>query len=290
MIRVNTVFLLCYLLAAMALSVFPVAAVAESLLERSVVEGPLAARNYWLFESGPVRPMAGSHDGKRLYVANIPDGRLEIFAITELGLTYLGSVPVGVEPVSVAVSPDDRHVWVVNHLSDSVSVVDVSAGVPFVAETLLVGDEPRDIVFAGPDRSRVFITTAHRGQNSPVDPQLRTSSVGRADVWVFDSSDTGGGTGGEPETIITLFGDTPRALATTSDGRKVYAAVFRSGSRTTTLPPAAITAFPKPPPNDSADGVIEPTTGIIVKNVNGIWQDEGRAQLRYYCEYKPARS
>jgi hypothetical protein len=50
---------------------------AASGLERSVVEGPLAPRDYWLFESGPVRPVALSHDGRRLYVANIPDGRLE---------------------------------------------------------------------------------------------------------------------------------------------------------------------------------------------------------------------
>ena len=56
-----------------------------------------------------------------------------------------------------------------------------------VVRTLLVGDEPRDIVFAGPGRSRAFITTAHRGQNSPVDPQLTTPGVGRADVWVFDA-------------------------------------------------------------------------------------------------------
>ena len=36
-----------------------------------------------------------------------------------------------------------------------------------VSRTLLVGDEPRDIVFAGPHHDRAFITTAHRGQNSP---------------------------------------------------------------------------------------------------------------------------
>src|SRR2546430_10042502 len=41
----------------------------------------------------------------------------------------------------------------------------------------------RDIVFAGPGRSRAFITTAHRGQNVPYDPQLTTPGIGRADVW-----------------------------------------------------------------------------------------------------------
>ena len=40
----------------------------------------------------------------------------------------------------------------------------------------------------GPGRSRAFITTAHRGQNVPFDPQLTTPGVGRADVWVFDAT------------------------------------------------------------------------------------------------------
>lgn len=61
-----------------------------------------------------------------------------------------------------------------------------------VVRTLLVGDEPRDIVFAGPGRNRAFVTTAHRGQNVPDDPQLQTPGVGRADVWVFDADRLGG--------------------------------------------------------------------------------------------------
>ena len=40
-------------------------------------------------------------------------------------------------------------IWVVNHLSDSVSIVDIGTTPPRVTRTLLVGDEPRDIVFAG---------------------------------------------------------------------------------------------------------------------------------------------
>ncbi len=245
-----------------------------SQLDRSVVTGPLAPRDYWLFESGPVRPLALSHDGERLYVANIPDGSLEIFAVTGLGLTPLASVPVGLEPVALAVSLDDQRVWVVNHVSDSVSVVNVASGTPFVEQTLWVGDEPRDIVFAGPGHSRVFVTSARRGQNSPVDPLLITPAIGRANVWVFDSQNTGAGPGGTPLAVLTLFGDSPRALAASPDGSRVYAAIFRSGNRTTTLSPATITGFAKPPPNDSAEGVTEPTTGIIVKWENGVWQDE----------------
>src|SRR6185436_14903626 len=96
------------------------------------------------------------------------------------GLTRAGSVPVGLEPVAVAARTDDE-VWVVNHLSDSISIVNVGATPPRVTRTLLVGDEPRDIVFAGPGGGRAFITTARRGQNDPIDPELTVPGVGRAD-------------------------------------------------------------------------------------------------------------
>jgi DNA-binding beta-propeller fold protein YncE len=195
---------------------------------------PVSAGSYTLFESGSVRPLALSADGTRLFAVNIPDNRLEIFHCGAAGLTHESSVSVGLEPVAVAVK-DAHEVWVVNHLSDSISVVDVAATPPRVARTLLVGDEPRDIVFAGPSRTLAFITTAHRGQNSPIDPQLATPSVGRADVWIFDATDLGDGLLAAPKTIVTLFGDTPRALAATADGSVVYAAVFHSGDQTTTL-------------------------------------------------------
>src|SRR5262249_48555306 len=144
-------------------------------------------------------------------------------------------VSVGLEPVAV-VARTNTEVWVVNHLSDSISIVDVSdQNHPRVVRTLLVGDEPRDIVFAGPNKSRAFITTAHRGQNNPNDPQMLTPGIGRADVWVFDANNLGSSLGGTPLTILTLFTDTPRALAVTPDGSTVYAAGFHTGNRTTSL-------------------------------------------------------
>src|SRR5262245_27257733 len=110
--------------------------------------------SYTLFESGPVRPLALSPNRKRLFACNIPDNRLEVFDVTPAGLTHRGSVSVGLEPVALAVRGENE-VWVVNHLSDSVSIVELSydRDTPLgrVTRTLLVGDEPRDIVFAGPD-------------------------------------------------------------------------------------------------------------------------------------------
>src|SRR5262245_6494356 len=169
------------------------------------------------FESGQVRPIALSPNGARLFAVNTPDNTLEIFGITSGGITLQARVPVGLEPVAVA-ARDDSEVWVVNHLSDSVSVVSL-VGTPRVVRTLLVGDEPRDVVFAG-SPARAFITTAHRGQqrtNSSIadvpgagDPQLTTPGVGRADVWVFNPASLGTAVGGRPVRIMTFFTDTPR--------------------------------------------------------------------------------
>jgi DNA-binding beta-propeller fold protein YncE len=242
------------------------------------------AANFTTFESGQVRPLALSPDGTRLFAVNTPDDRLEIFDVTAGGLAHAATVPVGLEPVAVA-ARSNGEVWVVNHLSDSVSIVDVSATPPVVVRTLLVGDEPRDVVFAG--GSRAFVTTAHRGQNRPGDPQLTTAGVGRADVWVFDAANLGTTLGGTPLTIVTLFGDTPRALAT--DGDTVWAAVFQSGNQTTTLNEGIIcnggaAAAPcnggqypggLPAPNQNQQNVTGPETGLIVKfdNASGQWRD-----------------
>src|SRR5262245_9149414 len=161
-----------------------------------------AASSFVTFESGQVRPLALSPDGTRLFAVNTPDDRLEVFGVDAGGLTHLESIPVGLEPVAVAVRTSTE-VRVVNHLSDSVSIVDLGNGTPRVIRTLLVGDEPRDIVFAGPGGTLAFVTTAHRGQNRPGDPQLTTPGVGRADVWVFDATNLGTTLGGTPRTILT---------------------------------------------------------------------------------------
>jgi YVTN family beta-propeller protein len=252
------------------------------------------ADSFVAFESGQVRPLAMSPDGSRLFVVNTPDNRLEIFAVDAAGLTLIDSVPVGMEPVAVA-ARNNSEVWVVNHLSDSISIVDVAVTPPHVVRTLLVGDEPRDIVFAGPGGNRAFITAAHRGQNSPytgsINPgELATPGIGRADVWVFDATAPGASLGGNPLTIVTLFGDTPRPLAVSPDGATVYAGIFHSGNQTTTLnegvvcggaetlefcPPAPDpTRRVLPPPNLDADNQLQPEVGLIVKFDGSNWVDE----------------
>lgn len=249
-----------------------------------------SGQSYHLFESGQVRPMVMSPDGKRLFALNTPDNRLEIFDISDAGLTSIGSVLVGIEPVAIA-ARNNNEVWVVNNVSDSISIVNVNGGSASVTNTLLVGDEPMDIVFAGDNKNRAFITTAHRGQNAPIDPQITTASVGRADVWVFDANaaaDTS--LGATPLNIITLFSDSPRALAVSADGKKVYAAGFKTGNQTTTITEVTVSSNGGVPRADTfvdtngdgiaephmtnAAGEIQPLTSLIVKFNGEHWVDE----------------
>jgi YVTN family beta-propeller protein len=224
------------------------AALAGAALVHAVAAPAAAQTAYTNFETVPVRPLALSPDGSRLFAVNPPDGRLEIFEVTWRGLRHRHSVAVGLEPVAVAARTRSE-VWVVNHLSDSVSVVDVGADPPRVVRTLLVGDEPWDVVFAGPREegergayTRAFVSAARRGQNHPEGPnaQQKTPGIGRADVWVFDARELGAPLGGTPEAIVQLFGDKPRGLAASPDGATVYAAVFHSGNRTTALSTGAV--------------------------------------------------
>ena len=242
-----------------------------------------AQNGYTLFESGPVRPLALSPDGTKLFACNIPDDRLEIFDVTSGSPKLIGSVQVGLEPVAVA-ARSNAEVWVVNHLSDSISIVDVAT--QRVTRTLLVGDEPRDIVFGGSGKNRAFITAAHRGQNRPGDPQLLVSGVGRSDVWVFDATSLGAALGGTPLAVLNLFGDTPRALAVTPTGDKVYAAVFHSGNQTTALPNGFLPQLTDPnnslslPLNVPAGeggptgNLARPNVGVMLKYQSGTtWMD-----------------
>jgi len=203
------------------------------------------ADDYTSFEADPVRPVAVIPSTGLVAIANTTDDFLDLARPTPSGVRACGAVKVGMRPVAVAVVRDSRdlaELWVVNHLSDSVSVVHVDprACVGEVVDTLYTGDEPRDVVVARnrDDEARVFVTSAHRGQRHPLagarlgsdlvtNPQHKADK-GLADVLVFDPDDRSAA-----PRVVNLFTDTPRALAV-GDG-VVYAAGFRTGNRTTVI-------------------------------------------------------
>ena len=232
-----------------------------------------------IFESVPARPLALSDDGSLLFVVNSPADCLEIYRTAGKTLKLATSIPVGVGPVAVAVRGPSE-VWVVNHISDSVSIVDIE-GRPHIEQTLQVGDEPWDIVFANDDknrsaavnkRGRAFISASFRGQNHPQFKEqylllnrLDTKNgekgelIGRADLWAFDVDDSR-----PPKLagIINTFTTSVRALSVDRSGNRVFAASFKSGNRTAITP---ITFDKIIGEQWSADGVAQPEPFAIVQ-------------------------
>ncbi len=217
------------------------------------------------FESPHVHPLDATPGGGKLLIVNTADNRLEVMAIDGDSLLPIGSVPVGLDPISVR-ARSDHEAWVVNHISDSISVVDLDALT--VRATIATGDEPADVIFAG-NPLRAFVTVSQLNE-----------------VRVFDPDDLSA----DP-TVIPIEGEDPRALAT--DGQRVYAAIFESGNKTSivlrefvssTLSPYPLS--PNPPPN-AGNGFSPPinpalptppqTSLIVQKQPDGSWRDESGA-------------
>lgn len=227
------------------------------------------------WENPHVHPLELTPDGARLLAVNTADNRLLVFDVKGLFREprLVASIPVGLEPVSVR-ARSNTEAWVVNHISDSVSIVDLTT--LNVVATVPTDDEPADVVFAGYPR-RAFITCSQVNTVLVVDPARPHAAPQR----------------------IPLKGEDPRALAVSPDGRKVYAAIFESGNGTTvlggggTLPglfPPNVVSDPlgpyggvNPPPNAGAGfnppirpGLPTPPPGplIVRKDALGRWMDD----------------
>src|SRR5947209_10766671 len=119
--------------------------------------------NFRNFESPQVHPLALTPDGARLLAVNSPNATLSVFQLSSGTPVLTAEIPVGMEPVSVA-ARSNREAWVVNWLSDSVSVVDLSTG--NVTRTIDVGDEPTDVLFAGLNNEKGFVCVSGGGTQS----------------------------------------------------------------------------------------------------------------------------
>ena len=205
-----------------------------------LVSCSLTAQAFVNYESPAVHPVRISPDGSRLFAVSTADNRLVVWSLTNpTEPVILKEIPVGLEPVSVTPRNNDE-VWVVNHLSDSVSIVSVSEG--RAIDTLRVKDEPTDVAFAG---GKAFVT-----------------ATASDEVHVFDAS-TRAGLG-----TIPIFGKDPRGLAASGDGTKVYALVNRSGNRTTLLP---MTQAPPPPLPTNPALPPAPQSGLVVSLDDPAW-------------------
>jgi YVTN family beta-propeller protein len=196
--------------------------------------------NYVNFEAKQTNPLRLSPDGTRLFAVNTPDARLSVFDVSQPSNPRLiAEIPVGLEPVSVAPLNNDV-AWVVNEVSDSVSIVSVSQRM--VTDTLYVKDEPADVAFAA---GRAFVTASR--QNSIAVFDLATHNL---------------------VTNLAVFGENPRCLAVNSNGTRIYATFALSGNHTTIIP-ASNTSTQSPPTNPNLPP--PPQVGLIVDATNSAW-------------------
>jgi DNA-binding beta-propeller fold protein YncE len=203
------------------------------------------------FEGAQTNPIRISADGTRLYAVNTPNQTLSVFDLTSpTNPTLIAEIPVGVEPVSVNPLTDDV-VWVVNQVSNSISVVSVSQGI--VTSTIQAKPEPMDVVFAG---------------------NLAFVSVSRANEILAFNTITHA-----LAATIPVFGDNPRALAVSPDGTKVYAAITLSGNGTTILPQSV--APPQSAPTNPALPA-PPQVGLIIQWNNPSWTQDINYTMRDY--------
>ncbi len=223
------------------------------------MEPSARAQSFLNWETPQVHPLDITPDGYKLLACNTADNRLEVFTLTASGPVKAGSVPVGLDPVSVR-ARTSTEVWVVNHISDSISVVDLTT--MNVRATIATGDEPCDVVFAGKP-SRAFVSVSQLNQ-----------------VRVFDSATLA--QIGQP---IVIEGEDPRAMAT--DGSSVYVAIFDSGNKTTVLSQQVVSSTVNPygndanPPPNSGNAFVPaitapnpPAVGLIVRKVGANWVDD----------------
>jgi YVTN family beta-propeller protein len=192
------------------------------------------------FEGSQTNPVRLSADGTRLFAVDTPDARLSVFNVSQPGNPVLiAEIPVGIEPVSVNPRTNDE-VWVVNQESDSVSVVSVSRGI--VTDTIQAKDEPMDVVFAG---GLAFVSISRSNQINAYNAATHALVAS-----------------------IPVFGGSPRALAVSKDGSKVYAAFAISGNATTIIP---VPQAPAPPPPTNPNLPPAPAQGIIAQATDPSW-------------------
>jgi DNA-binding beta-propeller fold protein YncE len=194
---------------------------------------------YVNFEGKQTNPVRLSPDGSRLFAVNTPDARLSVFDVSNPGNPVLiAESPVGIEPVSVNPRSNDE-AWVVNEVSDSVSIVSVARGI--VTDTLQAKDEPCDVVFAA---GRAFVSCSRNNLIRVLDCLTHAELA-----------------------AIPVAGLNPRALAVSPNGTKVYAAFALSGNRTTIIPHAL--APPQPPPINITNP--PPEVSLIVDATDTNW-------------------
>lgn len=107
-----------------------------------------------------------------VFVVNTPADTVDVIDAAQRQV--VARVPVGIDPVSVAVRPDGQEVWVSNHVSDSVSVIDANPSSPTYLNVIDTVqdidprtqatrfDEPVGIAFASNQKAYVALSSENK--------------------------------------------------------------------------------------------------------------------------------
>lgn len=111
------------------------------------------------------------HKGQ-VFVVNTPSDTVDVI---DTGTRQIKArIDVGIDPVSVAVRPDGRELWVANHVSDSVSIIDLDPKSPTHLQVIATVqefdrrarstrfDEPVGIAFANNRKAYVALSSENR--------------------------------------------------------------------------------------------------------------------------------
>ena len=126
---------------------------------------------HYNYESPHANPIALTQDGAFAYAVNTPADTVDV--IDTGTREVVARVRVGIDPVGLAIRPDGKEVWVSNHVSDSVSIIDAdpaSATRHHVLHTITAFnaakatdfDEPVGIAFAGSAKAYVALSSSNR--------------------------------------------------------------------------------------------------------------------------------
>jgi YVTN family beta-propeller protein len=108
----------------------------------------------------------------RVFVVNTPSDTVDV--IDTRTRKIVKRIPVGIDPVGIAVRPDGDEVWVTNHVSDSVSIIDTNPNSSTYLQVVATVqefdrrtkatrfDEPVGVAFASNEKAYIALSSENR--------------------------------------------------------------------------------------------------------------------------------
>jgi YVTN family beta-propeller protein len=206
--------------------------------------------------TAPERITVGPDD--TLYVSN--RGERTVSVIQRGDWREVARIPVGVEPVGLAVTPDNKTLYVVN----ATSLQDPSTGTLMAIDTrsrsisweIAVGEEPRGIALLG--NGNVAVTLYKQGDIATIDPTVPSVIAAGTNLMVTANTPISNANQGQPipsgdfgQFLETFHPRGMGSVAVAPDGKTIFATTLFDSNATI---PLVSTATVVTPPGDGGCG------------------------------------